>query len=48
MNDTCICENTPTVWRLTGVTRTLRLRIFNPDGTQLTLRGLTALLEINY
>lgn len=41
MNDTCICDNAPKVWRLTGVTRTLRLRIFNPDGTPLDLTGRT-------
>lgn len=41
MNDTCICDNVPKVWRLTGVTRTLRLRIFNPDGTPLDLTGRT-------
>ena len=46
MNDTCICENTPTVWRLTGVTRTLRLRIFNPDGTPLDLTGRTVAVTI--
>lgn len=46
MNDTCICENTPRVWRLTGVTRTLRLRIFNPDGTPLDLSGRWAAVTI--
>lgn len=46
MNDTCICENTPRVWRLTGVTRTLRLRIFNPDGTPLDLSGREAAVTI--
>ena len=46
MNDTCICDNVPKVWRLTGVTRTLRLRIFNPDGTPLDLTGRTVAVTI--
>lgn len=46
MNDTCICDNAPKVWRLTGVTRTLRLRIFNPDGTPLDLTGRTVAVTI--
>ena len=47
MNNNCTCGSVPQIWRLSGVSRTMRCAILNPDKTPCDLSGYEVAVSVS-